>query len=408
MRLLFLTHRLPYPPNKGDKIRSFHILNHLAKRHDVYLACLVDDRKDLSYIPEIGKRVRRLVFETIQPWKKKLLAFYSMYKSRPITVDYFYSAELQRQVDSIIDEVDIDAFVCFSSPMAEYLFRSRHVNGKISRAIRVMDLIDIDSYKWKQYAEQSGTWISWLYSYESKYLAEYERCIAENYDHVLVVSEQEKKLFPGGDNTSNLTAMSNGVDLEFFRPEISSIQASVRPTIVFTGAMDYRPNIDGIKWFVDSVFRKVQALVPDVELFIVGSKPTTEVERLGRLRGVTVTGFVEDVREYLAKASVCIAPLRVARGIQNKVLEAMAMGKTVICSPQAYEGIHAMPGRDLVVAESADAFAAAVLYFLEHQVEAAQLGHSARLFVESNCTWAENLSLLDRILSTRSAGISLS
>lgn len=399
MRLLFLTHRFPYPPNKGDKIRSFHILSHLAKQHDVYLACLVDDKNDLSYIPEIGKHVRQIAFETIRPWIKKLSALYSIFRSRPITVGYFYSTALQRQIDSIIDEADIDAFVCFSSPMAEYLFRSRHANGKISSAMRVMDLIDIDSYKWKQYADQSRSWKSWLYNYEAKHLARYERRIAGGFDHVLVVSEQEKKLFPGGSETSNLAAMSNGVDLDFFRPEFSCMNVSTRPAIVFTGAMDYRPNIDGIKWFVDSVFRKVQAVVPDVELFIVGSKPAAEIERLGRLRGVVVTGFVNDVREYIVKASVCIAPLRVARGIQNKVLEAMAMGKAVVCTPQAYEGICATPDRDLVVAESAEAFADAVIHIMEHQVEAIRLGRSARLFVEKNYTWAENLRLLDRILS---------
>jgi sugar transferase (PEP-CTERM/EpsH1 system associated) len=285
--------------------------------------------------------------------------------------------------------------------MAEYLYRSRHANGKIRRALRVMDLIDVDSAKWRQYAEQSRWLTSCIYRYEARHLADYERRIAKNFDHVLVVSEQEKNVFPGGGDTPNLEAMSNGVDLEYFRPDRFVTHATARPTLVFTGAMDYLANIDGIKWFVELVFPRVQAAVPDVELLIVGSKPTQEIERLGRLRGVVVTGFVEDVREYLARASVSIVPLRVARGIQNKVLEAMAMGKAVVCTPQAFEGIRATPDKEIVVAESADAFAAATIDLLVDRSRAQQMGLAARQCVEKGYTWEENLGLLDRILVVR-------
>jgi len=405
MRLLYIAHRMPFPPNKGDKIRSFNILNHLVKRHDVYLACLVDDKSDLRFVPEIDQRVRRLVFDLIRPRMKKLRALGGLFRSRPITVGYFYSTDLQRQIDSIIDEVDIDAFVCSSSPMAEYLYRSRHANGKIRRALRVMDLIDIDSFKWAQYAEQGQWWTSPIYRYEARHLAEYEQNIARIFDHVLVVSEQEKMVFPGGSDWPNLDAMSNGVDLDYFTPVQPVTPSMTRPTLVFTGAMDYLANIDGIKWFVESVFPQVQAAVPDVELLIVGSKPTREIRRLGGIRGVVVTGFVEDVREYLARASVCIVPLRVARGIQNKVLEAMAMGKAVICTPQALEGIRASPNREVIVAESADAFAAETIRLLGDQTRARQLGVAARLCVEKEYAWDRNLSLLDRILSGRQAAV---
>jgi sugar transferase (PEP-CTERM/EpsH1 system associated) len=403
MRLLFLTHRIPFPPNKGDKIRSFNILNYLSKRHEVHLACLVDDKNDLRFVPEIKLRVNRFVFDRIRPRMKKLLALRGLFRSCPITVGYFYSPALQRQIDDIIDAVDIDAFLCFSSPMAEYLFRSRHASGKVRRGIRVMDLIDVDSCKWRQYAEQSPAWTSWIYRLEAKYLAEYEKRIARKFDHVLVVSEQEKGVFPGSEDTPNLAVMSNGVDFEFFRSVRSGTRATAPQTLVFTGAMDYRPNIEGIKWFVESVFPQIQAAVPDVELLIVGSKPTPEIERLGRLRSVVVTGFVDDVREYLARASVCVVPLRVARGIQNKVLEAMAMGKAVVCTPQAHEGIRATSGKELVVAEGADDFAAATIDLLVDQAKAGQLGVEARRCVEKVYSWEENLRLLDRILAVKRA-----
>ncbi len=398
MRVLFLAHRIPFPPNKGDKIRAFNILKHLAKRHDVSLACLIDDESDLQFVPQIAQRVNRLAFDRIRPQMKKLLALRGLLRSCPITVGYFYTPLLQRQIDDIIDKADIDAFVCSSSSMAEYLFRSRHADTKIRNGIKVMDLIDVDSYKWRQYAEQSPAWTSWIYRYEAEHLAKYEQRIARSFDHVLVVSEQEKRMFPGGADTPNLEAMSNGVDLEFFRPPEPGNQAPTRPTLVFTGAMDYRPNVEGIRWFVESVFSRIRVAIPDVGLLIVGSKPAPEVLRLARLPGVVVTGFVEDIREYLARASVCIVPLRIARGIQNKVLEAMAMGKAVVCTPQAHEGIRATPGKELVVAEGTDDFSAATIDLLLNQGKAERLGVAARQCVEREYSWDDNLRLMDRIL----------
>jgi sugar transferase (PEP-CTERM/EpsH1 system associated) len=401
MRLLFLTHRMPFPPNKGDKIRSFHILRYLAKLHEVYLACLVDDENDLRFVPEVGKGVQRVVYARVHPRTQKLLALRALLRSSPITVDYFYSRALQRKIDDVIDDTEIDAFVCFSSPMAEYLFRSRHAGGKVRRAVRVMDLIDVDSYKWRQYAENSSAWTSWIYRLEARYLAEYEGRVARAFDRVLVVSEHEKAVFPEIGNVQNLNVMSNGVDVDFFRPVQFESGVSGHHTLVFTGVMDYWPNIDGIKWFVESVFPRVQGVLPDVALFIVGSKPTKDVERLGRVRGVIITGFVEDVRVYLARANVCIVPLRVARGIQNKVLEAMAMGKAVVCTPQAQVGIRAKPDEEIIVAEGEEAYATAIISLLQDTGRAEQLGVRARKCVEVYYGWDENLRQLDQILAAR-------
>lgn len=404
MRVLFLAHRLPFPPNKGDKIRSFHILNHLAKRHEVYLACLVDDDADMRIVPEIEGRVRRLVCERIRPRWRKALAVRSLVSSAPITVDYFYSRALQRQVDEIVDTVDIDAVICFSSPMAEYVFRSRHAEGKLRRARRVMDLIDVDSGKWRQYAEQSSAWCAWIYRYEAVHLANYERRIARSFDRVLVVSEPEQRMFPGGEvECSNIEVLSNGVDLEYFRPTKGQVDDRGHPTIVFTGVMDYWPNVEGMMWFVQAVLPRVRAVVPDVKLLIVGSRPSKEIDRLASHTGVVITGFVEDVRLYVARAGSCIVPLRIARGIQNKVLEAMAMGKAVICTPQAHEGIRAQAGRDLVVAEGEEEFASATVDLLRDSKKAEVVGGNARQFVERNHAWASNLAVLDRLLSADAA-----
>jgi sugar transferase (PEP-CTERM/EpsH1 system associated) len=397
MRILLLTHRMPYPPNKGDKIRSFNILNYLAKRHEVYVASPVDDARDLRYAAELQARVHGFLYERIDGRMRVISAARALQRSESVTVTHFYSRSLQQKIDELIGRVGIDAFFCFSSPMAEYLFRSGHADGSVARAVRVMDLIDVDSYKWSQYADESPAWRAWLYRFEARHLAAYERRIARSFDRVLVSSEQEKVYFPGGADTPNLSAMSNGVDLEFFSPHRAQRSAPSEPVLVFTGVMDYRPNIDGIKWFVERVYPRILAAVPGVRLFIVGSQPTAAVRRLGKQSGVVVTGFVTDIRDYLARASVCIVPLRIARGIQNKVLEAMAMGKPVVCTTQAHEGIRAEAGREIVVADGEEAFAAAVIELLSHPAGAQRLGSNARLCVERGYSWQQNLEVLDAI-----------
>lgn len=399
MRVLFITHRLPFPPNKGDKIRSFNILKYLAKRHEVYVACLIDDGADLRLVPELEVRVRRLVYERIQPGLSKALAVKSLVSSTPITVSYFYSKALQRKVDEILDTVDIDAVICFSAPMAEYLYRSRHAEGKLRRVRRVMDLIDVDSCKWRQYAERSSAWRAWVYRYEAVHLAKYERRIARSFDRVLVVSEPERRMFPmGEEGCSNIGVMANGVDFEYFRSLTSQLGEPRDATLVFLGVMDYWPNVEGMTWFVRSVFPRVRAAIPGVELVIVGRRPTREIERLASHTGVVITGFIEDVRPYVARADACVVPLRIARGIQNKVLEAMAMQKAVVCTPQAQEGIRAQPGRDLVVAEGEEEFASATIDLLRDPQQAALIGGNARQCVELNYAWENNLAVLDHLL----------
>lgn len=401
MRLLFLAHRIPYPPNKGDKIRSFHMVDYLARRHEVDLGCLIDDVADLAHLPELEGRVRALVFQRIRPRMRKILALGALLGSRPITVDYFYSRALQRKIDALLDEGSFDAVVCFSSPMAEYVFRSRHAHGGLARSVRLMDLIDVDSRKWQQYADRGSALMAPIYRFETRHLADYERRIAARFDRVLVVSEQERAMFPAGGLGDNIVAVPNGVDLAFFRPDAVSPGTAERPTVVFTGMMDYWPNVDGVTWFADAVLPRVQARLPDVEFLIVGARPTRDVARLGDRRGVKVTGFVEDVRTYLSRAHVCVAPLRVARGIQNKVLEAMAMGKAVVSTPEAFEGIQAVAGEEIVVADGAEAFAAAVVDLLSDESRAREIGRRARARVESDYGWEAKLSVLDDLLTAR-------
>ena len=405
MKILFLAHRIPFPPNKGDKIRSYNILKHLAARHEVHLACLIDDRADIASVGPLEAVVKSVLFDRLRPRLGKALALTGMLRAQSITVSYFHSSRLQQQVDDLIEACGIDAVFCSSSPMAEYVFRSRHAQGALRAATRVMDLIDVDSLKWSQYAEVSPAWKAWIYRYEARHLAAYETRISREYRRVIVVSEEEKRRFPGVEHLQNIAAMSNGVDLDYFATAQGKRHEAAARALVFTGVMDYWPNAEGVQWFVERIFPRIRANVPDAKVFIVGNRPGPDVRRLGATEGVTVTGFVEDVRDYLSAAALCIVPLRIARGVQNKVLEAMAMGKAVVSTSQAFEGLRAEENRDILVADGEEAFAAAVVRLLRDPDEAARIGRNARLCVERNYSWEENLRLLDEVLPAPEAPV---
>lgn len=394
MRLLFLAHRIPYPPNKGEKIRSFNILRHLAARHEVHLAALVDDPADAATGSGLRPMVNELLVERIDvPWRKHA-SLSALLDGNPVTLRYFYSPRLQARIDDLLDRIPVDAVFCSSSPMAEFVFRSRHAAALQVRSY--MDLIDVDSRKWEQIASRSPLWSAWLYKREARLLSSYERRLASQFRHLLVVSEEERKCFPGAP-PANLHVVANGVDLEHFFPDFSPATPIPGPAVVFTGVMDYWPNIDGIKWFVDNIWRLVLKAEPAARLYIVGSRPTREILRLASVPGVTITGHVRDVRDYVGCARVCIAPLRLARGVQNKVLEAMAMGRPIVVTPEASEGIQAENGRDFLVAAGETAFAEAVVRLLRDAELARTMGNSARRSMETGYQWSSNLGRLDEL-----------
>ena len=400
-RLLFITHRIPYPPNKGDKIRSFHILKHLSECYDVILACMVDDPSDIQGIERLSAHTKLVIFEKIHPRIKKTLSIPALLNGEPISNRYFYSKKLQQKIDHVLSKMDIDAVLCFSSPTAEYVFRSRHYSNRLANTSCFMDFIDVDSYKWRQYAETKPFPFNWIFAREAVTLRCCEKHIADKFAHVFFVSEAEKNLFMNYVGTSsNATAISNGVDMDFFSP--MQMAKHKEQTLLFTGAMDYWPNIDGVVWFSDTVLPAVQEVFPDVHFYIVGRNPAKQVRDLNRRSGITVTGFVDDVRIFMSKAHLSVIPLRIARGIQNKVLEAMAMEMPIVCTPQAVDGIDASPGREVVVAENPEVFSKQIQILLNDKQNAQKMGQQARQKVSSHYAWQACLEPLTNILESGS------
>ncbi|MEJ0038454.1 MAG: TIGR03087 family PEP-CTERM/XrtA system glycosyltransferase [Gammaproteobacteria bacterium] len=404
MRILLLTHRIPFPPNKGDKIRSFNLLKHLAGKHEVHVASLVDDARDLQYVGEMDRLAKSFLYADISGRSRVGSTLRALASGAAVSVVHFHSAELQQRIDALLDSMPFDAVLCFSSPTAEYVFRSRHAEGRLRNMRRAMDFIDVDSFKWAQYADQSRVPMSWIYRYESRQLARYEERIAREFHRLFLVTEQEKRLLPAGVPREQVSALGNGVDLEYFAPLTATRDSGRKPTLVFTGAMDYWPNIDGVQWFVEDIYPRIQRVVPDVAFKIVGSRPAPQVLKLAATPGVTVTGFVPDIRQCIAEADVCVVPLRIARGIQNKVLEAMAMGRPVVSTGQAFEGIRAREGEDVVVATGADEFAAAVIALLNEPARAEAIGRRARVCVENEYSWSSSLRDLDVLIQQQAVG----
>lgn len=387
--LLLLIHRIPYPPNKGDKIRSYNLLKHLARDYRVHLATFVDDADDWQHVPTVEAMCASSHFAALNPLLARVRSLGALVKNRSLSLDYYQDAGMQRWVDQAVAAHAIKRVLVFSSAMAQYADKHRE-------ARRVIDFCDVDSDKWRQYADKKPWPMSWLYRHEARQLLRYERQVASEYDASLFVSNPEADLFRqlAPESVDRIGHFSNGVDTDYFSPEhdLASPYAPGERALVFTGAMDYWPNVDAVQWFCDEVFPLLRRQNPDLRFYIVGSRPAPQVQALAQVAGVTVTGTVPDVRPYIRHARVAVAPLRIARGIQNKVLEAMAMATPVVVSPQALEGIAAEPGRELLLAADAAGFADAVAQLLARTHN--DMGLAARARVEHHYSWPSNLACI--------------
>jgi sugar transferase (PEP-CTERM/EpsH1 system associated) len=391
-KLLFLSHRIPYPPDKGDKIRAWHILQHLMQSNRVFVGCLVDDAADWAHVPALRARCAELGCFPLNPRWQKLRAVTRLRPGKPLTLNYFHSPRLRRWVLDTIEREGIDRIFVFCSAMVPYVIDAAGTR-------RVLDFIDADSSKWTEYAERSRWPMRSVWAREGRTLLAFERLAARRFDHSLFVSEDELRHFQAlaPESAARTSFVSNGVDFRYFSPAhaFGDPFPGRAPRIVFTGAMDYRPNIDAVSWFARDVMPLLQGRSPAPDFWIVGSNPAEEVRRLAGLAGIHVTGRVADTRPYLAHADAVVAPLRIARGIQNKILEAMAMGRPVVATPQAFQGIRAEPGRELLIAEDAPSLARCIAEVFDGLHPA--LGRNAQAAVETRYDWSTTLAPLDAI-----------
>lgn len=391
--VLLLVHRMPLPLFKGDKLRSFHLLKHLQQRHRVFLGTFIDDASDARYVPELLKLCPDTHVRRLRPWWARCRALASLPRGEALTLGYFRDRGMQRWVDATTDAYRIDATVVFTAAMAPYAPEGLPL---------LVDFVDLDSAKWTQYGALRRWPMSWVYAREGRSLSAYERALGARARRCFFVTPQERALFGelAPESQDHADVMRNGVDADFFAPDPGrpSPYREGERAVVFTGSMDYWPNIDGISWFVKSVLPQLLSRCPHLRLYIVGRNPAAQVTALAS-KQVIVTGTVADVRPYLQHAAAVVAPLRIARGIQNKILQAMAMAKPVVTVPACADAVGAGPEHGLLRAVEATQYVETLAGLLQRSTaEAEALGSSARRFVLENCRWEAHLGLIDRYI----------
>ena len=387
MRILMLAHRIPYPPYTGDKTRAYHIARHLARRHELDLAFFVDDHADLGGVDALRQLVGHVQFARIwKPWSL-LKGLGGMVAGRSLSEPYFRSLALRRQVVARFRERGYDLVYASSSPMAQY---ARSLGLPV-----VMDFVDVDSDKWSQYGRHSRPPLSWLYRTEGRRLQAAEAAIARWASLCVLATAAEESLLRSFAPWAKTAVVANGIDLDYFRPVEGRASS---PAVIFTGAMDYLPNVDAVCYFCDEILPRVRRVLPETRFYIVGLNPTAEVRRLADAASVVVTGTVPDVRPYYERASVCVAPLRMGRGVQNKVLQAMAVGMPVVASSVAQRGLEAEAGRHLHVEDDPADFASRITSLLTSREDRLAMGRRARAFVEAHHAWDSSCARLEAMI----------
>lgn len=386
---MYLVHRVPYPPNRGDRIRSFHLLEFLARRANVYLGTLADEPLEPGTQEALEARCKQVAIERLGRGRW-LQAAISLAAGRSATEGLFRSAKLRRTLEQWTREVQFDAVVVFCSSMVQYL----DLPG-LQGIPAVVDLVDVDSQKFFDYTATARGLKKWLYQLEGQRLRRLECTLPGRVQAITLVSEAEAEIYRSFCPNDRTHAVTNGVDLEYFQPT----GKEGRPDrCVFVGALDYRPNIEGIVWFCQEVWPQVLANRPEATLAIVGRNPDQAVRRLATIPGVEMIGAVPDVRPYLAEATLAVVPLQIARGVQNKVLEAMAMGIPVIASSGAAEGLEVNNGEEIVIASSPKEWETAICRLHADAPSRHRLAQNGRQFVEAHHHWEQSLLSFARLL----------
>jgi sugar transferase (PEP-CTERM/EpsH1 system associated) len=393
--LLFLTHRLPYPPDKGDKIHTYHLLRHLAQKHRVLLGTFVDDPQDEQHVSAVQNLCADLHVARLRPAQARWRALGSLWRREPATVACYRDAGMARWVRGISERRGADVVLVHSSAMLQYA-------QQLPDAPLVVDFNDVDSAKWVDYAGRRTWPMSQVYRREGRRLLETERRGATHARWSLFATEREAQLFRtlAPESAARVAVLGNGVDAAHFSPQVgaaSPYQADEQ-ALVFVGTMNYWPNVDAVIWFARDVLPALRQRWPTARLYIVGRSPSAAVRELHG-EAVRVIGTVPDTRPWLQHAAVVVAPMRVARGIQNKVLEAMAMARPVVASAACADAIDAEAGRHLWVCASAEDFVQHIQALLADPVLAQATGSAGRDRVRSAYAWRDRMRWLDGFLA---------
>jgi sugar transferase (PEP-CTERM/EpsH1 system associated) len=388
--VLYLTHRVPYPPDKGDRIRNYHVLRRLVACGPVWLGCLADEPVSSDSLKELNRLCERVAVLRLDRLGRWIRAGLSVLHGCSLSEGLFHHSGLRQTIREWTRQTRFQAAVVSASSLVPYLRRDG-----LERTPAVVDLVDVDSQKWLDFAARSRPPRRWIYRLEASRVRYIERDLPAWTRAVTVVSRAEATIYNAFAGAGAATVATNGVDLEYYRPMAIPSQRAC----VFVGAMDYWPNVDGAVWFAREMWPTIRAKCPDAVFRIVGRSPVQAVQKLSSEPGIEVTGSVPDVRPYLASAAVVVAPLRLARGIQNKVLEALAMAKAVVAAPPALAALSTVAGEHVLLAATPAEWVDAVCGLLNDPSRCQSLGAAGRRYVERHHHWEHCLEpLIQKIL----------
>lgn len=400
--ILFLSHRIPFPPNRGDKIRSHHLLRRLARLAPVHVATFADDDGDAAQEVELASIAAS--YRLVQRSKPLILSgLQALVSGRPISLQAFHDVSLAEYVRRTLRERPIGTIFIFSGQMGQYV--PADFTGRV-----VADFVDVDSAKFEAYATRRHSLVGWLHAREARLLRDEEARIACRATISLLISAEEAALFsarltPEERMQTEVRVLRNGIDSGIFDPSGSlpepKLEAFARPRLIFTGQMDYSPNVDAVVRAARRLMPLIRESCPQASFHVVGRNPVESVQQLDGVNGTRVWGSVDDVRPWLKGADIALVPLEIGRGVQNKVLEAMAMGLPTVLTSAAATGIPATDRTHFVVADSDADLVQAVCRLAADATWARLVGHEARAFVVNRFSWSSALADLPEIVDHR-------
>lgn len=405
MKITVVAPRFPYPLDRGDRLTIYHLLKYFAQRHQVSLVCFTKPEQDPSWIQQIRPFCERVELIPLRTWRAVTNSALGFFSTTPLQVNYHRDPAMRRAVHRVIEETEPDLLYGHYIRMGGYVEPYRHLPRVLAMQLSM-------TLNYRRLAEHPVTPLHKLvYGLEYRRLRRFEAAFARRFDKVLLISAKDLEAINPNPPLDNVFFSPHGVDFDFFQPD-GAIQRAEK-TLVFTGNMKYMPNVDAALYFCHEILPLVRERVPDVQLNIVGTNPLPEVQALGQLAGVTVTGRVPDLRTYMNRAAVAVAPMRITAGLLNKVLEALSMKLPMVVTPQANEGIRAVDGNHLLVAHNPRDFANKVVHLLESPQRRAELGEAGRAFILREWSWEKHFTDLEEMFielveefSSRSAWIS--
>ncbi len=390
MNILYICHRFPFPAKDGSRVRSFNIINHFRQQgHKVWVSSVARNKQEAQQGQGIKDYCYDYRMARTYEWFQKARMVSRLFTAEPSSMGYFYSPEMKSQIKQLLSEQRFDLIYVHCSSVAHYVSHVSHIP-------KILDFVDMDSQKWLSFTQFKPFPIKWGYWLEGVKLQRAERQLSERFDLCTTITRSECDTLESFGKGSTNDWFSNGVDSEYFIPGKNAYQAHV---VSFIGRMDYYPNEQAVSYFCHEILPLLRQKIANAEFVIIGAYPSDEVKKLALLPGVTVTGFVDDVRDYVRNSAVMVAPLSIARGTQNKILEAMALGVPVVTSELGARGIDGDPGKDFIVANTPQQYCEQLFALMSDATLRHHLSLQGRARIENNYSWSYVLRRLDALVN---------